>query len=277
MAVEKQIVVAKSNRLIEASYRLDLIEQRIILAAIVIARETQKGLDSSHLTIEAKRFASMYGMEGGGVYEQLKRAMDSLFHRYVVIHDTDPETGHPRVNNIRWVSKSSYVNGAGVIQLRFEPDMVPYISRLESEFTTYRLEKIGHMTSVHAVRLYELLLQHLSIGKREIEISWLKDALHLVDDYPRLYDFKKWVLDVATSQINEHSDITVSHTQRKTGRTVTHLVFDIKAKSDAKPAKKPKRPTVNDAYVKKHARPGESYDHAVRRLLEEAGQGRLVE
>ena len=265
MAAEKQVVVVKSNKLIEASYRLDLIEQRIILYAIVEARETQKGLTDEFVTLEVKRFSAMFGMEGGAVYDQLKTAMDTLFNRYIVVHDVHPESGCKRISKVRWISTASYIDGAGAVQLRFATDMLPYITRLETEFTSYRLEKIGRMSSAHAVRLYELLVQYLSIGKRDIEIVWLKETLGIAGEYKAIKDFKKRVLDTAVAQINEHSDIRVSYMQRKTGRAVTHLIFAITPEPKPTQAKR-KSVKLTDAEVAKRARPGESWEAAHARL-----------
>lgn len=279
MAGDRQELVTKSNRLIEASYRLTLVEQQLVLFAICRSREEQRGLSANEpVTIDAHAFAAQFGVSQPHVYSKLKDAADTLYERRVVIHDIHPKTQKPRTVKTRWVSDVAYIDGAGLVEITFAPKMIPFITRLEAEFTSYRLEKIGHMTSVHAVRLYELLVQYLGVGRREMEIGWLKEKLGIAGEYKAIKDFKKRVLDVALAQINEHSDINVSHTQRKTGRTVTHLIFDIKSKAEkaAKLAKKPKRPVIDDAYVKKHARPGESYDHAFRRLLEDAGQGRLV-
>lgn len=156
MPTSKQTIIVKSNKLVEASYRLDLIEQRIILSAIVEARETQKGLTDGFVTLEAKRFAQTFGMDENSVYGQLKDAMKTLFNRFIVARDIHPESGKQRVSMIRWISSASYIDGAGAFQLRFATDMLPYITRLETEFTSYRLEKIGRMSSANAVRLYEL-------------------------------------------------------------------------------------------------------------------------
>ena len=281
MAKQSEMVV-KSNRLIEASYRLGLVEQQIVLFSICRSREEQKGLGKDQaglfsdlpVTIRASDFASQFGIGSDNVYRQLKEAMSALYARSVTIHDTHPETGKPRVSETRWISDKSYVDGAGLIQITFAPKVIPYITRLESEFTSYRLEKIGKFTSGHAVRLYEMLVQHLSIGHRELEVKWLREALCLTGEYSVLADFKKRVIDLAVAQINEHSDIEVGYTQRKTGRAVTHLHFKIKRRASDKPKKKP---VVDRPYVEKHARPGESYDQAYRRLAEEAGQQRLVD
>jgi plasmid replication initiation protein len=279
MSVEKQELVTKSNKLIEASYRLTLVEQQLVLYAICRSREEQRGLSANEpVTISAQAFAAQFQLSQAHVYSKLKEAADTLYERRVIIHDIHPKTQKPRTVKTRWVSDIAYIEGAGLVEVTFAPKMIPFITRLEAEFTSYRLEKIGHMTSVHAVRLYELLVQYASVGMREMELAWLKEKLGIADEYKAIKDFKKRVLDVALAQINEHSDIVVSHTQRKTGRVVTHLIFAIKNKAEkaSRPAKKAKREVVDDAYVKKHARPGESTYQAWQRLLEEAGQGRLV-
>ena len=78
--------------------------------------------------------------------------------------------------------------------------------------------------------MYELLVHYLGTGKREMGIEWLKETLQVTAEYPRLFDLKKWVIDSSVAQINAHTDITTSYTQRKTGRNVTHLNFKIDAK-----------------------------------------------
>jgi plasmid replication initiation protein len=173
----------------------------------------------------------------------------------------------PIVLQTKWVS---FCFGDGEIQIIFAPLMIPYITRLESEFTTYRLEKIGHLSSVHAVRLYELLLQYLGLGKREFEIPRLKETLGMEGEYPDIDNFKKRVIDSSVKQINDHTDITTSYTQRKTGRNVTHLNFKIDAKEAA--PKAVKRPSLTRAYVEKHALPGESWEVARERLRAERGR-----
>lgn len=231
---EKQELVYKSNRLVEASYRLDLIEQRIVLAAIVAARESQMGLGEGYVTLHSKQFTEVFGMEDGNVYAQLKGALQTLFHRFVTFRDIDPESGQDRLTQVRWISSASYITGAGAIQLRFTQEMVPYITRLETEYTRYRLERIGRMSSAHAVRLYELLLQVANLGHRTLAIAELKTILQLEGEYPRLFDFKRWVIDVSVAQINEHTDLQVSYTQVKTGRSVTHFEFKVRSKKSSK-------------------------------------------
>ena len=258
--MKKSELVVKSNRLVEASYRLSLNEQRIILYAICRCREEQKGLfPDLPVTITADSFAKQFpSIDKTNVYRQLKEAMDALYERSVTLHDTDPASGHARVKKTRWVSEAAYVDGAGNVQVIFTPEVIKYVTRLEAEFTSYQLEKVGHMTSAHAVRIYELLAQHREIGSRTLNLVWLRETLQIEpDEYKLTTNFIRKVIDVAVEQINKHSDLTVSYKPVKTGRAITDFAFKIKAKD-----RKPKAASS-------------ASDQALREKLEANGQQRI--
>lgn len=252
MKAEATDLVVKSNKLIEASYRLDLIEQRIILAAIVEARETGKGLNESFLTLNARKFGEMFGMNPETVYSQLKTGIEKLYERSILFYDIDPDTGGERVISSRWIGNKAVVNKPGVVQLHFNPMIVPLITRLEEKFTSYRLERIGRMTSQHAIRLYELLLQYEKIGSRVFAMDELRRILQITDMYEKLSALKRYVLKPAVDQINEFTDLTVDWKERKKGRAVTHLAFTIEMKPLLPPetpekAEKAEKPDVAKA------------------------------
>lgn len=242
--MQKQELVVKSNRLIEASYRLTLNEQRIILYAIARSREEQKGLfPHEPVVITADAFAKQFpSIDKGHVYHQLKDAMDALYERSVTLHETDEGTGLPQVSKTRWISKASYIDGAGQIKIVFTPDVIKYITRLEKEFTSYQLEKVGNMTSFYAVRIYELLAQNRTIGSRMLNLKDLRETLQIApDEYKLTADFIRKVIEVAVVQINKHSDLTVKYESKKTGRSITDFAFKIKGKDV-----KPKRSALTD-------------------------------
>jgi plasmid replication initiation protein len=263
MITKKELVV-KSNRIIEASYRLTLNEQRIILYSICRAREEQKGLfPALPITITAETFVKQFPSVGKQhVYDQLKEAMGNLYDRSVTYYDTDPETGMERVNKTRWISRASYIDGAGRVQVVFTPEVIEHIIRLEAEFTSYQLEKVSNMTSAHAVRIYEMLAQHKNIGNRTLNLTWLRNALQISDDeYRFTANFMDKVLDVAVEQINKYSDITVSYKPQKTSRAITDFAFKIKSKE-------------HKAIASSNAT---GSDQATREGLEALGQQRLID
>lgn len=230
--VTKNEIVAKSNRLIQAGYRLTLNEQRLILYAISRCREEQKGLTAdTPVTITATSFLKQFpSIDPSNVYRRMVEAMDGLFERFVTLYDTEPTTDEARVTKTRWISTASYIDGAGQIQLIFAPLIVKYITRLEKEFTPYRLDKVAGMSSTHAVRLYELMQQYRRIGQREISLAALR-AMFQVDpgEYKLTADFIKRIVNVAVEQVNQHSDLSVTYQPKKTGRAITHFLFKIKS------------------------------------------------
>jgi plasmid replication initiation protein len=241
-------LVVKSNRLIEASYRLGMNEQRIILYAICRCREEQKGLfPDLPVTITADAFVKQFpSVDKSNVYGQLKEAMNSLYNRSVTIHDIDPATKKVRVRETRWISEKAYIDGAGHVQIVFTPEVIKYMTRLETEFTSYQLEKVGNMTSAYAVRIYELLAQHRDIGNRMLNMVWLRETLQIPpDEYKLTTNFIRKVIDVAVDQINKHSDLTVSYKPVKTSRAITDFAFKIKSKDI-----KPKRQALSDQDIR---------------------------
>lgn len=262
--MKTQELVVKSHRLVEASYRLTLNEQRIILYAICRGREEDKLLlPNEPVVITADAFSKQFpSIEKGSVYGQLKEAMDALYERSVTLYETDKDTGKEQVSKTRWISKASYIDGAGRIKVVFTQDVIEHITRLGGEFSSYQLEKVGNMTSAHAVRIYELLAQHKGIGNRTLNLTWLRDALQIgPDEYKLTTNFIRKVIEVAVDQINKHSDLTVSYKSLKTGRAITDFAFKIKDK-DRKP--KVSSTSGDQAYRDKLEK-----EHGQQRILEE--------
>jgi len=56
-------LIVKDNALMNASYNLDLVEQRLILLAIIEARESGKGINSNDpLTVHAESYINQFGV-----------------------------------------------------------------------------------------------------------------------------------------------------------------------------------------------------------------------
>lgn len=279
--------VYKSNALVEASYRLSLYEQRIILACIAQVRRDEPLTDQQLYTVSAQQIAEMAKINVDRAYQHLKTASERLFDRRVTLHEAPNGDGRAKVRLTRWVQEVVYQETLGTVAVRFSQPMVPYLSQLTEQFTRYALADVAKMTSAHAVRLYELLAQWRGSGKREVEIDWLREAFQLGSKYPAVKDFKRWVIQPAVEQINEHSPLWVEWEQRKTGRKITHLSFRFGEKIQETQCNLKKEPTKTTqkgssgalygiplAHIEQKAQPGESYEDTALRLLDEAKKKR---
>lgn len=230
----KDMLVVKDNALMNASYNLDLVEQRLILLAIIEARESGKGINEKDaLCVHASSYTQNFGGEKQAAYKALKVACDDLFQRQFSYHSTN-ENGNRQLHRSRWVSEIIYVENEATVKLIFAPAVVPLITRLEKHFSSYELEQVGNLNSKYAMRLYELLIAWKSTGKTPmIQLEEFRHQLGLGStEYATMCNFKKYVLDLAIKQINEHTDITVTYEQHKKGVRVAGFSFRFKMKEN---------------------------------------------
>ena len=240
-------LVVKDNALINASYTLDLAEQRLILLAIIEARNTKQGItQDTLLEIHASSYAKQFNINDKTAYTVVKEASKGLFDRYVTYHDKNPKNGKDRSFNCRWIDKTGVEPDSGIVYLRFTSDVIPLITRLESHFTSYEIDKVADLTSSYAIRLYEILISWREVGKTpKYEIDDLRSKLGVEPkQYKQMCNFKSRVLELAIDQINQHTDITAKYEQYKRGRVITAISFSFK------PKKSDEQPTNNDSYIK---------------------------
>ena len=244
--------IVKDNALINASYSLELVEQRIVLQAIVKARETETGFDTkTPLSIHASEYEKLYGVSKDAAYKALKDAVLSLFERQFTFTELQDEK--LKVVKSSWVSQIAYVDKSAEVQIIFSPAVASMCSRLERHFTSYDLEQVAPLTSKYAVRLYELVMSWKAVGKTPIfKLQDFREKIGLLDEneYSTMSNFKKFVLDLAVDQINEHTDIKLTYEQHKTGRTITGFSFKFKQKVKQQKIEQQRDPNTIDLFSK---------------------------
>jgi plasmid replication initiation protein len=229
-------LIVKDNALMNASYNLSLVEQRLILLAIIEARESGKGINANDpLVIRAESYISQFGVTRQTAYQALKDACSDLFARQFSYQELNRKRGVVNIRS-RWVSEVRYIDNDATVGLIFAPSVVPLITQLEEQFTRYDIEQISGLSSAYAVRLYELLICWRSTGKTPIiELDEFRKRLGVLDtEYQRMDVLKRGVLELSISQINEHTDITADYTQHKAGRVITGFSFSFTQKKQPK-------------------------------------------
>ena len=249
---KKTALVVKTQRLSESIQRLSLGEIRVLQLAIVGARETGRGLSpTTPLVIKATDYAEMYDVTRQAAYDLMLAAEQKLFARYFTI--IDPKYNLPRKSH--WIQDVLYLKDEGSIQITFTRTVVDEITRIDGAkdfFTKYTLENTVNLTSSYAMRLYEMLckwrdFQGSMSGLYPLET--LRGQLGVGDnEYADIGNFKRRVLDVAVSQINEHTDLKVSYEQEKKGRRVSGFRFKVKPKPAMAEAPKKAKKKTPEAY-----------------------------
>ena len=244
MSKENRLVV-KDNSLIDASFNLSLVEQRLMLLAIVEARELDKLTPDTPIEVRATAYRDQYKTDESEAYKQLADASKQLFNRQFSYIDRYADTDAVTVS--RWVNEVTYVNDKGMVVMYLNRNVISMISRLEANFTQYLLEQVSEFKSKYSIRLYELLIKYRDIGtSKKFEIAELRSKLGLNEDEYKLNAvFKRDVLDKAVKEISSKTDIQIKYEQFKEGRTISHILFKFIKKKETKQKESKDKNTID--------------------------------
>lgn len=228
-------LVVKANSLIDASFNLSLVEQRLMLLAITEARELKQLSPETPIEVRAVTYREQYNVDRSESYKQLAEASKQLFNRQFSYIDTYKNDDAVSVS--RWVNEVTYVTDKGMVVLYLNRNVISMISRLEEQFTKYHLMQISDLSSQYSIRLYELMAKYINLGNsRKYPIEEIRGLFGIgINEYKSMSDFKKRVLDLAVNELNDKTDITVKYEQFKAGRVITHLLFKITKKREKTP------------------------------------------
>ena len=110
-----------------------------------------------------------------------------------------------------------------------------FLNLAEEGYIVYGWGYTKGMKSQYGIRLYGMLRDWLPKGVYTVPIDRLRDELGAVDSsYKVLRDFTRRALDPAVKEINGLSDLKVTYTKIKKGRSVTDICFKIKLKPTQK-------------------------------------------
>jgi len=231
------LIVYKDNYLIEASYKLTLIEQRLMLYCIskLNPKEPQQ-----KQTILVEDFVKQFpDIDKKNAYKQIKQAIDTLYERSIKVKDPFC------TEEFRWVSSKKYYNDEGSASISFSVEILPYLFHLGKQFTKYQLRNISAFKRVYSIRLYELLIQYRTLKYRVLSLSDLRIALQLDNKFKEWSDLKKFVINPSIVEINEKSDLLIEYQLIKKGRSIDSVKFLIKEKSKIKQVQQAKK-SVNE-------------------------------
>lgn len=220
---DKNILVTKSNHLVEAGYKLSLNEQRLILSAISQLDGRKPIPKTNDFVITANEFSKHFDIPINQAYGALEDAASRLYER-------DIKTFDGKLNmreRFRWVDGVKYWDGEAKVTLSFSNKVIPYLTKQHREFTTYQLKQISKLNTAYAIRFYELLIQFINTEEKEryISLEKLRTRLEIENQYKRFYDLKKYIIDPSIKDINEKTDLCVDWDVLKKGCVITGILF----------------------------------------------------
>lgn len=220
---QRSYSVVKSNEIIQkARYDLNISELKTLAYIFSKIKPTDKELQDYSFSI--KEYCQVCGIDykNGTNYINIKKSIKALRDKSFWLLD---EKGNEVL--VGWLSKARINKGSGKITVRLDDDIQKYVIGLFDNFTQYELLSTLPMKSSYSFRIYELLKSYAFTKHHTFDIDDLKLKV-AATNYTNFKDFRRYVLEVATKEINLYTDIEISWTPIKKGKKVVQVKFDIK-------------------------------------------------
>lgn len=212
--------------LTKAAHGLSLKQKRLIMYAVSKLDSQAKQPNQITVKISAKEYAKEMKITPTNAYRDLQDATDKLFGRYISIAFDTPKGRE--IEKIHWVSSAKYQTGQGWVELRFTPELSPYITRLTGgNYISYKLHKAIDLRSIYSWRLLELFMQWPDTKRLFITLADFRHALEVPEKY--LYaDIRIHCIEKSVRELKEKLNLDISWEPVKEGRAVKSLKFSWK-------------------------------------------------
>lgn len=215
------VAIFQHNNLIEARYALTLQEKRLILWLISRIKPEEEDFKVHELSVQ--EFMNLMELSGNSNYKELQKITLGLMKKVLVIKRPEEKT----LTQVNWINYAHYEEGSGRIGLAFSEKMKPFLLHLKSQFTTINITDLMQFTSIHAIRVYELLKQYESIGERTLSLEEIRECCGVKDKLKQYGEFEKKLLLISQREINEKSDIHFEYERIKQSRKIVAIRFKI--------------------------------------------------
>lgn len=226
-------LVVKSNDLIQKSrFSLNVQQQKIVL--YLISKLKYNDNDFKEFEINLKDFCKCCGinLNCGRTYNELKESIKQIADKSMWI---EREDGAETL--VRWIEKPTIYKNDGIITIKLDDDLKPYLLNLKEKYTQYELIYTLQLRSKFSIRLYELMksLHYDKLKEYTVRysISELKKKID-ASNYKAYGDFRRRVLEKAVEEINSFTDILISYKTFKRGRAIAEIEFYISTKEPLK-------------------------------------------
>lgn len=233
---KREYLVVKGNELVQKNrFELSLPAQKTVaficsMIKPIEAVDRAKGVPYQlEYEFNIREYCKVCGIDydNGKNYADVKATLKNLRDRSIWVTMADGSE-----TTVSWLDRATTNKKSGIVKVRIDDRLAPYLFDLGQKFTQYQLYNILAMKSAFSVRIYELMKSYAYQRSKTFELDELKHLL-MVDDiksYNRFPDFRRKVLEVAQGEINELTDINIYFEPITKGRKVVKIKFHIQQK-----------------------------------------------
>ena len=131
--------------------------------------------------------------------------------------------------SIKWFEIFNLESSNGILEVKLNEKLKPYLLTLESKFVLAQLDSILNLNGYYSKRFYLLLAQYKKMQKCKYDLIKLHKILSTPNSLQKLYsNFKSRVSDFSINEINKNTELNVEYEENKIGKSVNSLDFRIR-------------------------------------------------
>lgn len=224
--------VAMANDMVKGTSNLTLTEAKLLRLLIMQCKPDDKEFNTFSITIT--ELAKVLNLDKSGIYREIDKITTHLLKEIIYIGDGKPD--HKWLK-FPWLSYCEY--DKGILKISLNEILKPFILGLQKWYTQYKIEEVINYTSIHAIKLYELIALYLrnqkpcgdSKIKIYIDLETIKRATNTEDKYESISRFKSKVIEAALKDINEFSSYHIDYEIYKQSRQIAGFYFIIQSQA----------------------------------------------
>ncbi|PKH82283.1 replication initiation protein [Psychrobacter sp. 4Bb] len=233
----KNNLVVQSNDLILATYTMQKTDKELMLACV---SQIDSRPDAPQITQDTEYKVSVDDIKSlffgknskneQNIYRDIENASKRLYDVDIVM--SLPEN---KILQTRLVSSIVYDPDNGEVVLSFASKILPYLTQLKANFTKYRLLEIGQLSSIHSIRMYELVVMWVNQFQysKEFTIEEFKHVMSVKNKYKQFSELRRYVIEVAINDVNENTNyrVSVEYKKKSRGKGYTGLILKFHKKT----------------------------------------------
>lgn len=224
--------ITMQNSLIRAGHGLSLAEKRLVMIAVSKLDSRKRLLPGEVPTtrITAEEYADAFQVDPNTAYEQLQASAKHLYQRSITFfepaHKRRGKALEPTKVTMRWVGQVHYQKGEGWVELYWWPNIVPYLTGIRKQFTSYQLKQASALRSIYSWKLLELLLRFEPSGEAEYTVEDFATSMDATEKQRENFAaIRRKIIEPAVKELREKDGWIIEWTPIKAGRKVAKLRF----------------------------------------------------
>lgn len=228
-------LVTMSNGLTRAGHGLTLAEKRLIAisASRLDSRAKVDPMNPPVSRIRADEYAKLFDVDINTAYEALQDAAKQLYNRsitfYEAAHSRRGKAIAPTRVQMRWVGQVKYHEGEGWVELHWWHKVVPHLTNLKKQFTSYKLNQATALRSIYSWRLLELLMRFKENGWAEYSIEDFCASMDTTEKQKADFNnIRRRIIEPAVKELTLKDGWLIEWEPIKAGRKVKAVRFKFK-------------------------------------------------